>query len=40
MTEPTEIIQSGVVIIFSDNESVPNGLDEKLVGNEDVIFPH
>ena len=33
MREPTEIIQPGVVIIFSDNQSVLNRLDEKLVVN-------
>ena len=33
MTEPTEIIQPGVGIIFSDHESVLNSLDEKLVVN-------
>ena len=34
MTQPTGIIQPGVVIIFSDNQSVLNSTDEKLVGNE------
>ena len=35
-TKITEMMQPGVVIRFSDNQSVLNSLDEKLVGNEEV----